>query len=614
MEKRFAIGIDLGTTNSALALAPAEGGEVPEIVPVPQFDSFQAAGEEDVLPSALYIPLEQEGASASARLPWNGDIVPGIVGRFAREHGALTPDRLVTSAKSWLGHPHIDPRQAVLPWGSELERKVSPFEASRLYLDHLRRTLLHTVESRGISGGLEGCEAVLTVPASFDEVARGLTFEAAVAAGWGDVTLLEEQQAAFYHWLAYAGDRWREMVRPGDVVLVCDVGGGTADFSLVAVAERDGELALERVSVGEHILLGGDNMDLALAYTLRGELEKKGQKLDNRQFLFLLHACRGGKERLFADPSLAEIPIAIPSRGAGLFSGTISTSLRRELLQSVLLDGFLPRTGASEHPTRRPGAGLREFGLPYEADPALSRHLAAFLARSWQNARTSSELSFLVGDRVRERDGVSFVSPTAVLFNGGVFKADPVRERVLSLLREWSGDPVQELAGAHFDLAVARGAAVYARLRLTGEGIRIRSGTARSYYLGLETAMPAVPGMAPPVRGICVVPQGMEEGSEAPLPGREFGLAVGEPVQFRFFSSAVRAGDGVGTVVEEVEELEETAGLEVTLPPVEEGAGQLVPVRLHSRVTELGTLELWMRHEGSGRQWKVEFNVREGSA
>jgi hypothetical protein len=263
---------------------------------------------------------------------------------------------------------------------------------------------------------------------------------------------------------------------------------------------------------------------------------------------------------------------------------------------------------------RRPGAGLREFGLPYEADPALSRHLAAFLARSWQNARTSSELSFLVGDRVRERDGVSFVSPTAVLFNGGVFKADPVRERVLSLLREWSGDPVQELAGAHFDLAVAKGAAVYARLRLTGEGIRIRSGTARSYYLGLETAMPAVPGMTPPVRGICVVPQGMEEGSEAPLPGREFGLAVGEPVQFRFFSSAVRAGDGVGTVVEEVEELEETAGLEVTLPPVEEGAGQVVPVRLHSRVTELGTLELWMRHEGSGRQWKVEFNVREGSA
>lgn len=612
MEKRFVVGIDLGTTNSALAFAPVAASEVPEILPVPQFASFQAMEEEEILPSALYLPLEQESASASARLPWSEDPASGIVGRFAREHGALTPDRLVTSAKSWLGHPHIDPRHPVLPWGAELERKVSPFEASRRTLDHLRRSLLHTLETRGISGGLEECEAVLTVPASFDEVARGLTFEAAVAAGWGDVTLLEEQQAAFYHWLAFAGEGWREAVRPGDVVLVCDVGGGTADFSLVAVAERGGELDLERVSVGEHILLGGDNMDLALAYTLRGELEKKGQKLDTRQFLFLLHACRGGKERLFADPSLAEIPIAIPSRGAGLFSGTVSTSLRREMLQSVLLDGFLPRTGAAEHPVRRPGAGLRELGLPYEADPALSRHLAAFLARSWQNARTSPALAALVGERVRERDGVSFLSPTAVLFNGGVFKADPVRERLLSLLREWSGDPVQELAGAHFDLAVARGAAFYARLRATGEGIRIRSGTARSYYLGLESAMPAVPGMTPPVRGICVVPQGMEEGSEAPLPGREFGLATGQPVQFRFFSSAVRAGDGVGTVVEEVDELEETAGLEVTLPPVEEGVGQVVPVRLHSRVTEVGTLELWMRHEPSGRQWKVEFNVREG--
>ena len=519
----------------------------------------------------------------------------------------------MTSAKSWLGHPHVDPRQPVLPWGSELgERKVSPFEASRRYLEHLREALLHYLRQRGEGAGLEACATVLTVPASFDEVARGLTFEAAVAAGWGEVTLLEEQQAAFYHWLAQSGDGWRRAVRPGEVIQICDVGGGTADFSLLAVAEEAGNLVLERVSVGDHILLGGDNMDLALAYTLKAELEGQGKKLDSGQFLHLLHACRLGKERLFADPELAEVPVAIPSRGAVLFAGSLTAVLRRELLRTVLLDGFLPAGSIDQRPVRRQLAGLREFGLPYEADPALSRHLAWFLTRSWQNARSSEKLAGLVAGRLREESGVAFVCPSAVLFNGGVFKAETIRQRLLEMLGEWNGgEPVRELAGSHLDLAVAKGAAFYSRLRLSGQGLRIRAGTARSYYLGLETAMPAVPGMAPPVKGVCVVPQGMEEGSEAPLPGREFGLVTGEPVQFRFFSSSVRAGDPVGTVVEQVDELEETASLELTLPPLGEGAGQVVPVRLHSLVTEVGTLELWLRHEASGRQWKLEFNVRE---
>ncbi len=612
MHKRYAVGIDLGTTNSALALVPADSTEIPEIVQVPQLASFQGVGREAVFPSALYLPLEAEAQGASARLPWEDDLFCGIAGRFAREHGALSPDRLVTSAKSWLGHPHIDPRRAVLPWGSELEeRKISPFAASRRYLLHLRRALEHLLAERGEPGGIEGCEAVLTVPASFDEVARELTFEAAAEAGWKEVSLLEEQQAAFYHWLAFAGERWRESVRPGDVVLVCDVGGGTADFSLVAVGEEGGNLVLERVSVGDHILLGGDNMDLALAYTVRAELDARGQKLDARQFLFLLHACKAAKERLFESPELDEIPVAIPSRGAGLFAGTVSAHLRREMLQRVILDGFLPRTGAAEHPARGPAAALREIGLPYEADPALSRHLAFFLARSAENARSSDALRALVGDRERQAQGVAFLTPTAVLFNGGVFKAEAVRRRILELLREWSGEEVRELTGAHFDLAVAKGAAVYARRRLTGEGIRIRAGTARSYYIGLESTMPAVPGFTPPVRGVCVAPQGMEEGSEAALPGREFGLVTGRPVEFRFFSSSVRAGDQVGQIVDDASELEETARLDLTLPPLEEGEGALVPVRLHTLVTEVGTLELWMQHEPSGRRWKVELGVRE---
>jgi hypothetical protein len=423
---------------------------------------------------------------------------------------------------------------------------------------------------------------------------------------------LEEQQAAFYHWIDQSDGRWRDQVRPGDVVLVCDVGGGTADFSLVAVSEKEGNLELERVSVGDHILLGGDNMDLALAYHLRAQLEADGAKLDNWQFLSLIHSCRLAKEKLFAEPALAEHPISVPSRGSGLFSNTIATALTRQTLDAVVRDGFFPRTGATDYPARRRRVGLQEFGLDYAADPALSKHLAHFLARSWQNAESDESLRSLVSARVRDAAGAPFICPTAVLFNGGVFKADPLRERLSELLQQWAGgEAVRELTGSHFDLAVAQGAAAYARTRLTGEGIRIKAGTARSYYIGLETSMPAVPGMVPPIKAMCVVPQGMEEGSEAELPDQEFGLITGEQVEFRFFCSSVRAGDGVGVVADDESELEETASLELNLPPLEGRSGEMIPVRLHSVITELGTLELWMQHAGSGQRWKVEFSVRE---
>ena len=614
MEKRYAVGIDLGTSNSALALAPAEPEGDAEVLPVPQLVSFQGVGELDTLPSVLYLPLENEAGNASAVLPWQGEpLRSGLVGQFAREQGALMPDRMVASAKSWLCNPHVNPEQPVLPWNSELEQgqKVSPFQASVRYLTHLRQAFQANLELRGEPAGSRAGEVVLTVPASFDDVARALTHRAAQAAGWGEVTLLEEQQAAFYYWIAQSAGNWRERVRPGDLVLICDVGGGTADFSLVAVSESGGELQLERVSVGDHILLGGDNMDLALAYALRGGLEGAGQKIDNWQFLSLIHSCRVGKEALFADPALAAYPISVPSRGASLFAGTVATSLRRATLDAVVLDGFFPRTGIAEHPARRRHTGLKEFGLDYAADPALSRHLAFFLARSFQNTQGSESLAGLVAGQVRGEGGVQFICPTAVLFNGGVFKAEPLRGRVLELLSDWNGGAaVQELPESDFDLAVAKGAAVYARTRLLGEGIRIKAGTARSYYIGLESSMPAVPGMLPPLKAVCVVPQGMEEGSEASLAGRDFGLVTGELVEFSFFSSTVRAGDRIGDLVQDEEDLEETASLQVTLPALEGREGAMIPVTLHCVVTELGTLELGMRHDPSGRQWKLEFNVR----
>jgi hypothetical protein len=611
--KRYAVGIDLGTSNCALAWAPAEPQGAAEVLPIPQLSSFQGLGELDILPSVLYLPLENEIRSASASLPWEGEpLRAGLAGQFAREQGALVPDRMVASAKSWLCNPQVNPEEPLLPWNSDLEPglKVSPFQASVRYLRHLRGAFEEALTRRGEADSRAG-QVMVTVPASFDDVARALTHRAAQAAGWGEVTLLEEQQAAFYYWIAQSQGTWRDQVRPGDLVLVCDVGGGTADFSLVAVSQRAGELQLERVSVGDHILLGGDNMDLALAYALRAELEGNGQKIDNWQFLSLIHSCRVAKEALCADPGLSGYPISVPSRGASLFATTLSTSLGRATLEAVVLNGFFPRTAVNEHPARRRNLGLKEFGLDYAADPALSRHLAYFLARSFQNTQASEALSALVAQQVREEQGTRFVCPTAVLFNGGVFKAPALRQRMLERLCAWNGGkPVVELPESDFDLAVAKGAAVYARTRLSGEGIRIKAGTARSYYLGLESSMPAVPGLVPPLKAVCVVPQGMEEGSEQSLPDQEFGLVTGELVEFRFFSSAVRAGDLVGDRVEADDDLEETASLQVTLPPLEGREGAMIPVTLHCVVSELGTLELWMRHQSSGQQWKLEFNVR----
>jgi hypothetical protein len=352
-------------------------------------------------------------------------------------------------------------------------------------------------------------------------------------------------------------------------------------------------------------------MDLALAYNIKAQLERDNRKIDSWQFLSLIHSCRLGKEKLFAEPSLAEFPISIPSRGSGLFAGVITTVMERALLERVILDGYFPKTDISDHPPRRRKAGLQEFGLDYEAEPAFSKHLASFLARSWQNAQSDQGLAEVAERCGREKNGTRFLCPTAVLFNGGVFKADPLRRRVLELLKDWNnGEEVRELAGSHFDLAVAKGAAAYARSLATGRGIRIKAGTARSYYIGVESSMPAVPGMSPPFKAICVVPQGMEEGTEAALPGREFGLVTGEEVEFSFYSSSIRAGDKVGDIIDNEDDVTETSSLEMSLPPLDEGSGALIPVRLHSVITAVGTLELWMRHEETGRQWKLEFNVR----
>jgi hypothetical protein len=610
MSTRFSLGIDLGTTNSAIALTDLETDQT-EVLEVTQILGPNQIGEKPTLPSALYIPHRDEFPENSFPLPWENGIGDATVtGHFARERGVLIPDRLITSAKSWLSNPHIDPRHRSLPWRSDIQdEKLSPFECSRRYLGHLKNGFLYAGRVQGRSWDLSEVQIVLTVPASFDEVARSLTAEAAEAAGLGKVTLLEEPQAAFYAWIAQAGREWRSLVSPGDIILVCDVGGGTADFSLIAVTDNDGTLELERISVGEHILLGGDNMDLALAYTLQAKLEAEGRSIDSWQFLALVHAASKAKIALFDDDALTEAPIAVPSRGSSLFVGTVSTKLDRASLEEVVLGGFFAKTTISDLPQEARRVGLQEFGLPYAADPVISKHLARFLARSRANVRASPSLATLA----EGPSGKEFLMPTAVLFNGGVFKSAPVRKRVLELLASWNqGQAVRELQGIELDLAVARGASYYGRTRVTRKGIRIKAGAARSYYIGLETSMPAVPGFKPPMKALCVVPQGMQEGSELLIEGRDFGLLTGHPAEFRFFSSAVRSGDRPGQILPDAErELEDTSLLEINLPPLPDfPAGQVVPVQINSVVTELGTLELWMKHINSDRRWKVEFQVR----
>ena len=612
MSTRFSLGIDLGTSNSAVAVEDFETDHA-AIVEITQLVGANRIGEKPTLPSALYIPHPEEFPESTLRLPWNADVGGAIVGHFARDRGALVPDRLVTSAKSWLSNFHTDPTSPVLPWKSEIkEPKLSAFECSRRYLEHMKEGFLYAERTRDRSWNLAEGQVILAVPASFDEVARNLTADAAEAAGFGKVVLLEEPQAAFYAWTAQAGSDWRNQVSPGDIVLVCDVGGGTADFSLMAITERDGNLEIERISVGEHILLGGDNMDLALAYTLRAQLEATGKSIDSWQFLALVHAASNAKVSLFTDLALEQTAIAVPSRGSSLLAKTVATKLDRATLEKVILDGFFPLTMVTDLPQESKRAGLQEFGLPYASDPVVSKQLARFLTRSLKNVRASDALIWLLKSRPEVLEG-EYLNPTAVLFNGGVFNAAPIRKRVLDLLASWNkARPVRELEGFQPDLAVARGAALYGRNRASGKGIRIKAGTARSYYIGLESSMPAIPGFKPPIKALCVVPQGMEEGSELLIDGQEFGLMTGQPADFPFFASEIRSGDTPGQIIADAErELEETARIEVTLPPIEGfPEGQAIPVVINPIVTELGNLELWMKHIGSDRRWKVEFKVR----
>ncbi len=585
------IGIDLGTTNTALGYVNANSEEeeqsaAPEVFNIPQLVKAGDVQERATLPSFLYLAGENEFPAGSLNLPWVED-QNYMVGAAARDRGAEAPMRLVNSAKSWLCHGGVDRNGAILPaQAPKGVEKVSPVNAAVRYLQHLASAWGQTHPDKKLGEQ----KIYLTVPASFDAVARDLTTKAAQEAGFGQVTLLEEPQAAFYAWLAQVGDGWREQLSPGDRVLVCDVGGGTSDFSLIEVKDDgSGNLSLERVAVGDHLLLGGDNMDLALGHALMGKLVSQGKKLDAGQQRALVLSARRAKEELLSDDSLQSSNVTILGRGSKLFGGKIQTELTREELEKTLIDGFFPQCQKDELPKEQRRTGFMELGLPFVADPAVTRHLAKFVA-----THAAEKL------------------PTHILFNGGVFNSQLLRKRLLEVVSAW-GDAPKVLTGSDNDLAVAKGAAHYGAIR-SGGGVRIRGGVARSYYIGIEVAMPAVPGMPPPMRALCVVPFGMEEGTDAVVPGGELGLVVGQQAEFKFLSSSTRKQDAMGTMLDEYTwpaELTETAPITATLEAEGLEPGSVVPVKLQTKVTELGELELWCVSTESDKRWQLSYNVRE---
>jgi hypothetical protein len=515
----------------------------------------------------------------------------------------------VSSAKSWLSHPSVDRRAPVLPLGApEDVTQVSPVEATFRILDHICEAWRAAHPEGALLGDQE---VILTVPASFDAAARECTVEAALAAGIDQLTLLEEPQAAFYAWLDRRGEAWRAELRLGDVVLIVDVGGGTTDFAAILLTEEEGRLEPRRVAVGQHILLGGDNMDLALAHLIRQKLESTGANIDAWQLAALTHAAREAKETLLSPNAPDSTSVVVPSRGSQLLGGSLRSGLSRQEVEQYILDGFFPVVPSGQEPRQRPRTALRQRGLPYADDPAITSHLAAFLRRH-RDVPTEGAAT---------RASSSMLRPTHVLFNGGVFRSELIRSRLMITLNGWLEElgaaPARTLQSDDYDLSVARGASYYGLAR-RGRGVRVRGGTAQAFYVGIESPAPAVPGMDPPTVALCVAPFGMEEGSRVALPDAELAVVVGESVTFRFFGSSARRDDVAGTLLDSPErKLDELAPIAITLPPEGRSPGDFVAVTLEAQITEVGTLALFARPlepRVADEHWKVELSVRSEAA
>ncbi len=563
----YYIGIDLGTTHSSLSYVSSGESDAIHTLSIPQINEDGTLTESTILPSFLYFPTAEE------------QLQNPEIGKLAQKRGEETPSRVVSSAKSWICHEGMDQRQLNLPLGDDVaaEHKIAPQKALSLILQKLKQTW----DAAYPKAPFKQQKVLVTVPASFDPAAKQLVLEAAAAADYPDITLIEEPLAAFYAWLQQAKDAWRTHLKVGDTVLVVDVGGGTTDFTLIEVEDRDGNLELNRAAVGSHLLLGGDNIDHLLAHLAQQQFAEKGTSLSDWQYQSLVHACRKAKEQLFGEKPPASVDLTILGRGSKLIGGSLKTTIELKQAEESVLEGFFPLLSRDNLAQKNKRSGFAQVGLTYAQDARITAQLATFL------------------------DGRAL--PSKVLFNGGTMKAAAFRKRVIALLESWGSQQVEELSGANYDFGVSIGAVCYALAR-EGQAIRVRSGASKSYYVAVEEAAPAVPGFAPKVKKICVVPCGMEEGSEATLESQEFSLWLGEQVTFRFFSRSGEAHFGDYADATADSQLEELHPIETILDK-EGSEGKTVQVKLKSKVTELGFLELWCESVDS-KKWKLEFNLR----
>jgi molecular chaperone DnaK (HSP70) len=532
-------------------------------------------------------------------LPWDRETPEHVVGVLAREQGARSPGRLVASAKSWLCHTGVDRSADLLPWqGAADVERLSPVEVSARYLRHIRDAF----NARHSNEPLEDQDVVLTLPASFDEVARELTVRAAAAAGLPRVVLIEEPQAAFYDWIDAHGDDWDQRVEPGQKILVCDIGGGTSDFTLIRVRRGDDDkVQFHRVAVGDHLILGGDNLDLALARHLE---EKLGGSLEPSQWAVLVRMCRRVKEDVLSDGCPESISFNLPGSGAKLIGGGIRVVVDRDETRELLLDGFFPQVTLDDRPSKQQ-SGFREFGLPFASDPAVTRYLGSFLTTHRHAGEAESDHTAEVSGQGRA-GGADPARPDIVLFNGGVFASPLVRDRVMQVIRSWfSGDDAQWspilLDNPRLDLAVSRGAAYYGTVR-RGRGVRIAAGLARSYYIGVDTAAPSA---------FCLVPGSAEAGQEIDLVQHRFQLLVHQPVEFPLYVSSVRLADQPGELLPvDPEQMKSLPPIRTVLRTRGKKQATSIPVTLHARLTEIGTLELWCSEVHSDRSWRLQFDIR----
>ena len=593
---RYVVGIDLGTTNSALAYVDTHASaRRVRVLPLPQLAAPHQVEAYETLPSFHYQATAPEVEAGTLRLPWHRQQPGHTVGVFARDEGAKTPGRVIASAKSWLCHGGVDRTAELLPWqGAPDVERLSPIEVSARYLRHMQAAW----NARFPDAPLAEQEVVLTLPASFDEVAREFTIQAAAGAALPRVTLIEEPLAAFYAWIDRHSGNWQQLVSPGQKILICDIGGGTTDFTLVrvrqsATAADVHKLQFHRVAVGDHLILGGDNLDLALARHIEERITPVGQ-LPAQQWDVLVRIARRIKEILLGAAAPERFTVNLPAAGARVIGGGLQVEITRDEVRELLVEGFLPRVALADRPTRRQ-SGFQEFGLPYAADPAMTRYLAAFLTAHRQVA--------LDGLTV-EHDPAR---PDVVLLNGGFFEAPVLRDRLLDVISDWFSPPGSHswrpvvLTNERLDLAVAQGAAYYGLVR-RGEGVRVAANLARSYYIGIEGAEACA---------VCLVPGDAEPGQDFALREQVFELAVSEPVEFPLYVSSVRLVDRPGDLLPvDAETMTPLPALRTVLKTRRRNERGMLPVQLHAHLSEIGTIELWCSSTRDERRWRLQFDVR----